>query len=70
MQLTRSTSSFPACPVTGSLIKPREPGVLFRIGELWASLMTDQLGYRRFGAHGGDWGSTVTNIWPAATPPR
>ena len=22
--------------------------------------MTDQLGYRRFGAHGGDWGSTVT----------
>ncbi len=22
--------------------------------------MTDQLGYKRFGAHGGDWGSTVT----------
>jgi pimeloyl-ACP methyl ester carboxylesterase len=22
--------------------------------------MTDKLGYRRFGAHGGDWGSTVT----------
>ena len=22
--------------------------------------MTDELGYARFGAHGGDWGSTVT----------
>lgn len=31
-----------------------------RIAALWASLMTDVLGYRRFGARGGDIGSGVT----------
>src|SRR5215467_11574527 len=50
----------PSLPGYGFSDKPREPGVLFRIGDLWASLMTEQLGYRHFGAHGGDWGSTVT----------
>ena len=37
-----------------------KPGGIFRIGKLWHELMTDVLGYQRFGAHGGDWGSTVT----------
>ena len=32
----------------------------FKIADLWATLMTDQLGYDRYGAHGGDWGSMVT----------
>jgi len=50
----------PSLPGYGFSDKPRDPGVLFRIGDLWASLMTEQLGYQRFGAHGGDWGSTVT----------
>jgi pimeloyl-ACP methyl ester carboxylesterase len=50
----------PSLPGYGFSDKPREPGVLFRVGDLWASLMTEQLGYRRFGTHGGDWGSTVT----------
>jgi hypothetical protein len=27
---------------------------------VWHALMTKTLGYARFGAHGGDWGSTVT----------
>lgn len=31
-----------------------------RIADLWHTLMTDVLGYRRFCAGGGDWGSTVT----------
>jgi pimeloyl-ACP methyl ester carboxylesterase len=35
-------------------------GVTFEIGNLWHELMTGQLGYARFAAHGGDWGSTVT----------
>lgn len=35
-------------------------GGLFGFGDLWHTLMTDTLGYERFGAHGGDWGSTVT----------
>ncbi|HEX3233867.1 MAG TPA: alpha/beta fold hydrolase [Gemmatimonadales bacterium] len=35
-------------------------GGLFGFGDLWHQLMTEALGYERFGAHGGDWGSTVT----------
>jgi pimeloyl-ACP methyl ester carboxylesterase len=35
-------------------------GGLFGFGDLWHRLMHDTLGYERFGAHGGDWGSTVT----------
>ncbi len=31
-----------------------------RIADLWVRLMTDGLGYERFAAHGGDWGSIVT----------
>jgi microsomal epoxide hydrolase len=50
----------PSLPGYGFSDKPREPGVLFRIGDLLASLMTEHLGYRQFGAHGGDWGSMVT----------
>jgi hypothetical protein len=30
------------------------------VNDLWARLMTEILGYERFGAHGGDWGSTIT----------
>ena len=33
---------------------------IFEIGDLWHALMTGTLGYGRFGAHGGDWGSTIT----------
>jgi len=31
------------------------------MAEVFASLMTDVLGYRRFGAQGGDWGAFVTS---------
>jgi pimeloyl-ACP methyl ester carboxylesterase len=41
--------------------EPRERnGGLFGFGDLWQKLMTEELGYSRFGAHGGDWGSTIT----------
>jgi pimeloyl-ACP methyl ester carboxylesterase len=50
----------PSLPGYGFSDKPREPGVLFHIGDMWASLMTELLGYQQFGAHGGDWGSMVT----------
>ena len=41
--------------------EPRtESGGTFGFGSLWHGLMTDELGYRRYGAHGGDWGSTFT----------
>jgi len=37
--------------------------------ELGALSMTETLGYGRFGAHGGDWGSTVTEQLALLTPP-
>jgi pimeloyl-ACP methyl ester carboxylesterase len=49
----------PDLPGYGFSDRPTEPGTIFRVHDIWAQLMTD-LGYRRFGAHGGDWGSTVT----------
>jgi pimeloyl-ACP methyl ester carboxylesterase len=50
----------PSLPGYGFSDKPEKAGTLFRIADLWATLMTQRLGYERFGAHGGDWGSTVT----------
>jgi len=54
------------------VVVPSLPGAVFsgpltttglgarRIADLWHTLMTDVLGYERFCAGGGDWGSTVT----------
>ena len=40
----------------------REPGMTtHRMAELFGRLMIDTLGYQRFGAQGGDWGSAVTS---------
>ncbi len=50
----------PDIPGYGFSDKPSERGATFRAGDLWARLMTERLGYKRFGAHGGDWGSTIT----------
>lgn len=41
---------------------PRADGTVFHIGDLWNELMTAQLGYDRYVAHGGDWGSTITEL--------
>jgi len=50
----------PSIPGYGFSDKPKEKGLLFKVAGLWAKLMTEQLGYPRFAAHGGDWGSTIT----------
>jgi pimeloyl-ACP methyl ester carboxylesterase len=50
----------PSLPGYGFSAKPSEPGLTFHIGSLWHKLMTEVLGYERFAAHGGDWGSSVT----------
>jgi hypothetical protein len=50
----------PDLPGYGFSDRPGKPGTIFRANDLWARLMTDTLGYLKFGAHGGDWGSTVT----------
>jgi Epoxide hydrolase N terminus len=50
----------PSLPGYGFSDKPRERGVnQNRIAALWAKLM-EELGYKRFGAQGGDWGATVS----------
>lgn len=50
----------PSLPGYGFSDPPKKTGMLFKTGDLWAKLMTHELGYKRFGAHGGDWGGTVT----------
>ena len=50
----------PSLPGYGFSDKPEKAGMLFKVADIWANLMTEQLGYARFAAHGGDWGSTVT----------
>jgi pimeloyl-ACP methyl ester carboxylesterase len=50
----------PDLPGYGFSDAPPETGTVFRVNDLWAQLMTSILGYERFGAHGGDWGSTIT----------
>ncbi len=50
----------PDIPGYGFSDKPEKRGSTFRVGDLWGRLMTERLGYERFGAHGGDWGSTIT----------
>jgi pimeloyl-ACP methyl ester carboxylesterase len=50
----------PSLPGYGFSDKPRKQGAMFHVGDTWHTLMTDILGYERFGAHGGDWGSVVT----------
>lgn len=50
----------PSLPGYGFSDKPTSAGWnVERIGEAWAVLM-DRLGYERYGAQGGDWGSMVT----------
>jgi len=50
----------PDLPGYGFSDKPQTLGTIFRVHDLWAQLMTEILGYNKFVAHGGDWGSTVT----------
>lgn len=50
----------PSLPGYGFSGKPSRPGWnVPRIAEAWFSLM-ERLGYERFGAQGGDWGSAIT----------
>jgi pimeloyl-ACP methyl ester carboxylesterase len=60
----------PSLPGFGFSAKPAEPGWgPARIARAWSVLMT-RLGYKRFGAQGGDWGSAVTTALAAQQPER
>jgi pimeloyl-ACP methyl ester carboxylesterase len=51
----------PSLPGFGFSGRPAQSGVNnFRVSELWAKLMTEELGYSKFAAAGGDVGSGVT----------
>ncbi len=51
----------PSLPGFGFSDRPQRRGwTTERTADLWARMMTGELGYERFGAHGGDWGSAVT----------
>ena len=65
-----------------TVVAPSLPGFTFsfrpdqerfgveRIAEVFAKLMTDVLGYERFGAQGGDWGAFVTSRLACDVPQR
>jgi pimeloyl-ACP methyl ester carboxylesterase len=52
----------PSLPGYGFSDKAEKDGMLFRVGDLWHELMTRVLDYDHYVAHGGDWGSTITEL--------
>lgn len=50
----------PSLPGYGFSGRPPRPIGPTRVAAMWRTLMTDVLGYARFGAQGGDWGAMVT----------
>jgi pimeloyl-ACP methyl ester carboxylesterase len=61
----------PSMPGYGFSDPPMQRGLhVFKVADLWAALMAERLGYQRFGAHGGDWGASVTAYLGYAYPQR
>jgi pimeloyl-ACP methyl ester carboxylesterase len=59
----------PSMPGYGFSDHPTQRGLhVFKVADLWAKLMTEGLGYQRFGAQGGDWGASVTSYLGFAYP--
>lgn len=53
----------PSLPGYGFSGIPTAPGMdPANIADLFARLVTEELGYGKFAAHGGDWGSTITEL--------
>ncbi|MEO7998426.1 MAG: epoxide hydrolase family protein [Gemmatimonadaceae bacterium] len=50
----------PSLPGFGFSTVSNEHAGIFDVGAMWHKLMTEALGYERYAAHGGDWGSLVT----------
>lgn len=50
----------PSLPGFGFSGRPAGPVGPRKVAAIWRKLMTEVLGYKRFGAQGGDWGSAVT----------
>jgi pimeloyl-ACP methyl ester carboxylesterase len=53
----------PSLPGYGFSFRPNQPRFhVDAIADVFAQLMTDVLGYRQFGAQGGDWGASITSL--------
>ena len=61
----------PSLPGYTLSFRPGQPRFgVEEIAEMFVELMTEVLGYRRFGAQGGDWGSFITSRIAATRPER
>lgn len=61
----------PSLPGYTFSFRPNQPRFgIAEIAGVFASLMTDVLGYRRFAAQGGDWGAFITSRLGVAHPDR
>ena len=61
----------PSLPGYGFSDRTTERGVnVARIAERFMKLMTESLGYQRYGAQGGDWGATITTRMGYAYPDK
>jgi microsomal epoxide hydrolase len=59
----------PSLPGYAMSFRPGQPRLgIVEIADLFATLMTDVLGYRRFAAQGGDWGAFITSCLGAGHP--
>jgi len=58
----------PSIPGFGFSSKPKAPIGPPTVARVWHRLMTEVLGYSKFGAQGGDWGNTITRALAAAFP--
>ena len=59
----------PSLPGYGFSDRPQAQGMSnLRIAEMWKELMVEGLGYRRFGAQGGDWGGMISSRLGFAFP--
>jgi pimeloyl-ACP methyl ester carboxylesterase len=61
----------PSLPGYTFSFRPDQPRLgIAQIAEVFARLMTDVLGYKRFGAQGGDWGAFITSRLGLSYPSR
>ena len=61
----------PSLPGYGFSFRPNQPRFgLPAIADVFATLMTDVLGYQKFAAQGGDWGAFITTLLAAKHPGR
>ena len=61
----------PSLPGYGLSFKPGQPRFgTEEMAEAFAELMTDVLGYRRFGCQGGDWGASISSVLGYRYPER